>query len=241
MREETATVGVIHATPMSIAPLEQAFAAVLPEVRLRQVLDDSLLAELQAAGSLTPELEARMERLLEYLLSGEVDAVQFACSGYVPVVDRAAARLTIPVRKPDEAMYRQLAEQDGRPIGIVATVKPALALAREQLSELLVARGERPAILTRAVPDALSMAQAGDLDGLTDAIAAAVGRLVEDGARVVAFAQYSLAPVADAVATRTGTRIVTGPHAAAEDLRVALGLGRGPTVANGVGREDGSP
>jgi aspartate/glutamate racemase len=241
MREETATVGVIHATPMSIAPLEQAFAAVLPEVRLRQVLDDSLLAELQAAGSLTPELEARMERLLEYLLSGEVDAVQFACSGYVPVVDRAAARLTIPVRKPDEAMYRQLAEQDGRPIGIVATVEPALALAREQLSELLVARGERPAILTRAVPDALSMAQAGDLDGLTDAIAAAVGRLVQHGASVVAFAQYSLAPVADAVATRTGTRIVTGPHAAAEDLRAALGLGRGPTVANGVEGEDGSP
>jgi hypothetical protein len=235
------TIGVIHATPMSIGPLQQAFASVLPGVRLRQVLDDSLLTDLQAAGSLTPDLEARMERLLQYLLRGEVDAVQFACSGYVPVVDRAAARLTIPVRKPDEAMYRQLAAQEARPIGVVATVEPALLLAREQLSELLVARGERPAVLTRAVPDALPIAQAGDLDGLTDAIAAAVGRLVEDGARVVAFAQYSLAPVADAVATRTGTRIVTGPHAAAEDLRVALGLGRGPTVANGVGREDGSP
>jgi Asp/Glu/hydantoin racemase len=241
MAEGGVTIGVIHATPLSIAPLQETFAAVLPGARLRQVLDDSLLTDLQAAGSLTPELEARMERLLQYLLSGEVDAVQFACSGYVPVVDRAAARLAIPVRKPDEAMYRQLAAQEVRPIGIVATVEPALVLAREQLSELLVAEGERPALLTRAVPDALPIAQAGDLDGLTDAIAAAVGRLVDDGARVVAFAQYSLAPVADAVATRTGIRIVTGPRAAAEDLRAALGLDRGPTIANGVEGEDGSP
>lgn len=213
-------VGVIHATPLSIRPLAGAFAAEFPEAIVRNVLDDSLLEELRAAGELTPVLIERMERVLDHLLVDEIDAVQFACSGYVPVVDAAAARLPIPVRKPDEAMYRDLAASGHTHIGIVATVQPALDLAAGQLRALVDA--DRTTVVTRCVPEAMDAAQRGDDAELARSLGAAVDRLVADGAEVVALAQYSMSPVMDEIAQKSGVPVYSGPVAAAKDLRQAL-------------------
>lgn len=215
-------IGVIHATPLSLRPLTEAMDTEFPSAVVRHVLDDSLMTDLRAAGRLTSELEQRMERLIEHLTVDHVDALQFACSGYVPVVDRAAARLDIPVRKPDEAMYRELTTAGHDHIGILATVQPALDLAERQLHGLLDAAGSNTRVTTRCVPEAMDAAQSDDDDELTRLLALAVTELAEDGASVVAFAQYSMSPVAAAVADHTSVPVVTGPRAAARDLRRAL-------------------
>lgn len=218
----TPQIGVIHATPLSLAPMAGAMGIEFPAASVRHVLDDSLLADLRAAGRLTPELETRMERLIEHLLADGIDALQFACSGYVPVVDRTAARVAIPVRKPDEAMYAELARAGHEHVGIVATVQPALDLAEQQLRELLAATAADTRVTTRCVPEALDAAQVGDDGELAHLLTAAVNELGAAGVDVVAFAQYSMSPVADEVAELTGVPIVSGPRAAARDLRVTL-------------------
>lgn len=216
-------IGVIHATPLSLAPMAEALQAEFPAASVRNVLDDSLMADLRAAGELTADLEGRMERVVEHLLTDDIDALQFACSGYVPVVDRVASRLDIPVRKPDEAMYRELAAGGDDHVGILATIQPALDLATQQLQQRLDATSAATKIATRCVPEAMDAAQLGDDDGLTRMLAAAVNQLAAAGVAVVAFAQYSMSPVADAVAAATGVTILTGPNAAARDLKHALG------------------
>jgi len=77
-------------------------------------------------------------------------------------------------------------------------------------------------VTTRCVPEAMDAAQSDDDDELTRLLALAVTELAEDGASVVAFAQYSMSPVAAAVADHTSVPVVTGPRAAARDLRRAL-------------------
>ena len=216
-------IGVIHATPLSMAPITEAMETEFPDADVRHVLDDSLLNDLRAAGELTEDLERRMERVIEHLLADDIDALQFACSGYVPVVDRAASRLDIPIRKPDEAMYRELAETGHGHVGILATVQPALDLAAQQLQQLLDARSASTVITTRCVTEAMDAAQLGDDDELTRMLTAAVNHLSGSGVVVVAFAQYSMSPVAETVAELTGVPIVTGPRAAARDLKQALG------------------
>ena len=84
-------VGVIHATPLSIAPLVAALEQEAPWVRPRHLLDGSLLADLKVAERLTGRVRARMERLIVHLLEDGVRAVQLACSGFAPVVDELAA------------------------------------------------------------------------------------------------------------------------------------------------------
>lgn len=216
-------IGVIHATPLSLAPMAEALHAEFPDAVVRNVLDDSLMADLRAAGELTADLEARMERVVDHLLADPLDALQFACSGYVPVVDRVASRLDIPVRKPDEAMYRELAAGGDDHVAILATIQPALDLATQQLQQRLDAGSSPTTITTRCVPEAMDAAQLGDDDGLTRMLAAAVNQLAATGVGVVAFAQYSMSPVAEAVAAATGVTIVTGPNAAARDLKQLLG------------------
>lgn len=218
----TPHIGVIHATPLSLAPMKDALEIEFPAARVRHVLDDSLLGDLRAAGRLTPELEARMERLIEHLFADGIDALQFACSGYVPVVDRTAERAAIPVRKPDEAMYADLARAGHEHVGILATVQPALDLAEEQLRGLLASTAADTRITTRCVPEALDAAQVGDDGELAHLLTAAVNELAAAGVDVVAFAQYSMSPVADEVAELTGVPVVSGPRSAARDLRLSL-------------------
>lgn len=215
------TIGVVHATPLSITPVTEAMAAEFPAARLRNVLDDSLLDDLQVAGELTSGLQTRMERLIDHLLVDPLDALQFACSGYSPVVDRTAARLTIPVRKPDEAMYRGLASGGHAHLAIVATVQPALDLAVSQLRSLM--RGPTTARITsRCVPEALEAAKRGENERLAQLLTRTIVDL-DDDVEVVALAQYSMSPVASAITEATGRDVVTGPRAAARDLRDALG------------------
>lgn len=215
-------IGVINATPLSMVPFSSAMEVEFPQADVQHVLDDSLLRDLRAAGRLTEALEARMERLVEYVTAGDIAALQFACSGYSPVVERFAERLSIPVRKPDEAMYRELAGVGDGTIGILATVQPALELAEQQLTDLLVAQGSSARITTLCVDEAMDAANSGRNDELGRMLTDAVHQLAGAGASVVAFAQYSMSPVADDVARATGMSIVTGPRAAARDLRTAL-------------------
>jgi aspartate/glutamate racemase len=69
----------------------------------------------------------------------------------------------------------------------------------------------------------MDAAQLGDDEELTRMLAAAVNQLAASGVAVVAFAQYSMSPVAAAVTAATGVTIVTGPNAAARDLKQLLG------------------
>lgn len=216
------TIGIIHATLLSFEPIQLALGEVFPEAQRWNVLDDSLMRELRDAGGLTPRLEARMERIIAHLVEDGVDAVQFACSSFSTIVERADARLSIPVRKPDEAMYRELARESGRTLGIVATLPGALELAVEQLSDELGAAGTSTPLVTRCIPEALEAAERGDDGAACDVVEGAVAQLRDEGAEVVAFAQYSLSPYAARVQVATDVDIRTGPHAAARDLRNAL-------------------
>ena len=47
---------LIHATPVAIAPITEAFTRLWPEARLANLLEDSLSSDLAEAGELTPAL-----------------------------------------------------------------------------------------------------------------------------------------------------------------------------------------
>ena len=54
MTQQTPRIGLIHAVQVAMSPVQQAFQERWPEATLMSVLDDSLPADLQRAGSITP-------------------------------------------------------------------------------------------------------------------------------------------------------------------------------------------
>jgi hypothetical protein len=100
-------IALIHALKHSITPIEAAFARLWPEVRLANLLDDSLSADLARAGALDDAMTARFLTLARYARGCGADGILFTCSAFGPSIEACAAELPIPVLKPNEAMIEE--------------------------------------------------------------------------------------------------------------------------------------
>src|SRR5262245_36112959 len=118
-------ISLIHALRHSIAPIEASFARLWPEVRLMNVLDDSLSSDLARDGRLTDGMTERFLGLGRYVASTGADALLFTCSAFGPCIEAVKrAHAPMPVLKPNEAMIEQAARAKARlPRSIAATVR----------------------------------------------------------------------------------------------------------------------
>ena len=119
------TVAVVHTGPATVQPIKQQFQELLPDVRVINIVDDSLLNDVIAAGHLT---EAVSGRILTYMQEGQkmgAIAILNACSSVGEAATAARAGLSIPVVKIDETMAERAVALGPR-IGVVATVRTTL-------------------------------------------------------------------------------------------------------------------
>ncbi len=212
-------ISLIHALKHSIAPIEAAFAALWPEARLANLLDDSLSADLARDGRLTPAMTERFLTLARYAKATGADAILFTCSAFGPCIEACAAALApMPVLKPNEAMLEEALATAGPAarIGLVATFAPTLDSMPPEFAAALPGATLVPCLAAAAL-DALNR---GDGPGHDAAAAAATRGLA--GCDVIALAQFSLARAAPAIAAATGRPVLTTPDSAVRKLRRLL-------------------
>ncbi len=119
------TVVVIHTGPVTIQPLKDQFKELLPNVRMVNIMDDSLLNDVMKAGHLTEEVN---QRIFSYMKNAEnirADMILNACSSVGEATDRIKDKISIPIIKIDEAMAEQACEL-GQNIAVLATVRTTL-------------------------------------------------------------------------------------------------------------------
>lgn len=214
-------IGLIHATPLSIEPINSAFRGLWPEAYPTNLLDDSLSRDVAAAGGLTPAMHRRFCDLAGYVAATGADAILFTCSAFGPCIETAKRTVAIPTLKPNEAMIDEALDAGGR-IGLFATFGPTIASMRAEFEEAARARGLRLDLATHVVPGnamaALELGDTGRHDRLVaDAVKAA------GAADVVVLAQFSMARAAPRVAEVTKARVLTTPASAIARLRHLLG------------------
>jgi len=205
-------IALIHALKHSPPPIEAAFAASWPDVRLMNLLDDSLSADLARAGALTPAMTERFLQLGRYAAATSADAILFTCSAFGPCIEAVAQDLKIPVLKPNEAMIEEAVESRGT-VGLMATFAPTLASMPGEFPDSV-------SIKTCLVDGALAALDRGDAD-THDRLTAQAADAVRD-CDVIALAQFSLARSAQLVAKATGKRVLTTPDSAVRKLRRLL-------------------
>ena len=217
----SARITLIHAVQVAIPPVLEAFREGWPEAEVMNLLDDGLTVALKREGGLTVPIVQRIRDLATYAVRAGADGILFTCSAFTPAMDVARKDVTIPLLKPDEAMFAAAIEA-GRRIGVVATFPGTIPVAEPQILAMAAARGVDVEIVSTVAPDAFEAMKAGDT--------ATHDRLVVDAALelaprvdVICLAQFSMARARRAVEGQVSIPVLTSPAAAVQRLRALLG------------------
>lgn len=215
----TPRIALIHATPVAIEPIVDAFTRLWPEARTTNLLEDSLSADLAADGGLTPRMINRFVTLARYAHGCGADAILFTCSAFGPAIEAAQAALKIPVLKPNEAMLGEALDA-GMRIGLLATFVPSIPALKAELDQMAQQRRMKVEIKTQAVPTALTALHAGRTAEHDRLIAQAANDLGICDALILG--QFSMASAAAMIPERPGRKVLTSPVSAVMQLKRML-------------------
>lgn len=225
---------IIHTTPLTVAPLADLAAELLPGTTLVNFVDDSVLPQLAENGG---RVQAVSPRLVQYSRFAEevgADAVLSACSSVGEVVAEMRRAVRIPVVRIDEAMAEVAVRRGGR-LGVAATLpttlRPTLALldakARERGGEPPTEPPSTEPLSTEplCVDEAYRRLLAGDREGHDALLAEALEALAERVDTVV-LAQASMARVLPKLPRALHDKFLTSPRLGMARVKGVLSAGR---------------
>ncbi|MEC9199487.1 MAG: aspartate/glutamate racemase family protein [Pseudomonadota bacterium] len=204
---------LIHATRVAIEPVERAFAFLWPQVQTVSLLDEGLSSDLASGRATRAVLDQRINALADYAMGMAPDAILFTCSSFGSGIEQAAARLPVPVLKPNEAMFDEAIRAGGKVVMLYTFGPAAEGMAREYHN----AYGQDlPCI---HAPGALEALNAGDAETHDRLLATAVQDIDAD---TLMLAHFSMAGAAEGLRGLTDARILTSPDAAVRRLQELL-------------------
>jgi Asp/Glu/hydantoin racemase len=189
------TLGLIHTSATLVPVFQQLVSQYLPQVKVFNIVDDSLIKNVISCGELTP---ATARRVVNYVGSAEAAGADFilvTCSSIGAAVEASAALTNIPVLRVDQPMADK-AVQTGKRIGVVATLSTTLQPTSDLVKRRAAVAGktiELEAVLCEGAFDAL---MSGDAAKHDEMVAKALKEL-SSRADVIVLAQASMARVAD--------------------------------------------
>ena len=189
------TLGLIHTSATLVPVFQQLVSQYLPQVKVFNIVDDSLIKNVISCGELTP---ATARRVVNYVGSAEAAGADFilvTCSSIGAAVEASAALTGIPVLRVDQPMADK-AVQTGKRIGVVATLSTTLQPTSDLVKRRAAVAGksiELEAVLCEGAFDALMSGDAAKHDQMV----AKVLKDLSSRADVIVLAQASMARVAD--------------------------------------------
>jgi Asp/Glu/hydantoin racemase len=210
---------LIHATQVSIEPVNNAFRKLWPEAILANLLEDSLSKDLVTLGGQTHELMERFLKLCQYSIYSGAEAILFNCSSFSSSIDYCKTNISIPVFKPNEAMIEDALELTPN-IGLIASFEPAIASIQAEFTEYANKSGKKLALQSILCPRALEELQRGNISVHNQLIAENASKL--NRAEVLCFAQFSMSSAAQLTKELSGKPVLTTPESAVLKMRHQL-------------------
>ena len=198
----------------------QLAAELLPGVSIFHMVDESLIKDTIATGSLTKATARRVLRLIESAQDAGADIALVTCSSIGKAVELSRPLIDIPVLRVDEPMATA-AVTNGKRIGVAATLRttlePTLQLLERHREEKRQAHRYRSLSVRRCIRSAV-----GRKTGSTRSIgvAEALQKLMKS-VDVVVLAQASMARVVAEMPVNE-TLILSSPRLAVESVRERL-------------------
>jgi len=210
---------LIHAVPMAIEPIKCAFNELWPEPEIVNLFDDSLSVDRAKSNVLTTDMEKRFSDLGNYAESIGADGILFTCSAFGPAIDKVAYNLTIPVLKPNEAMFEQ-ALNTGHKIGMLATFEQSIASMSREFCKIRDSLSATGSLETKLVEGAMEFLRQGKQTKHNELIAKTAATFKH--CDVLMLAQFSMVSAKSAVFRELNVPVLTAPEAAVKKLRGIL-------------------
>lgn len=207
---------LLHATPVAVDPIREAFARRWPEAETVNLLDDSLSVDRARESELTEKMIERFVTFGRYAHRIGADGILITCSAFGPAIDRLIAELPIPVLKPNEAMFRAAIAQ-GQNIGMLATFGPSVGTMTDEFDDFVRESKSPGRITTILVDKAMERLRAGDADTHNTLIAARAPEL--NAMDAIMLAHFSTSRAADAVRSAVKVPVLTAPDAAVDRMK----------------------
>ena len=215
------TLGLIHTSAIHVPGFAQLCQEKLPGVKIFNIVDDSLVSGIAAAGSLTPTIARRVASYLESAELAGADYIMVTCSSIGPAVEAGAKLIGVPVLRVDQPMADK-AVATGKKIGVVSTLQTTLEPTADLILRRAAMAGKGIELTSKLVEGAFEALMAGD--GAThDAKVAAALKELSRSVDVIVLAQASMARVVDTLAAEDKrVPILASPAIAVDFLATVL-------------------
>ena len=204
------TLGLIHTTPVTVPAMKDLAAAELPGVRVVNILDDSLLADVIAAGGVTDSVRRRLRTYVQSAREAGAQAVMSCCSSIGDAVEALAAESDIPVLRIDAPMAEEAVARGTR-IGVLATVQTTLAPTAGLIRRTAERLGKQVTVEAVVVEGAYDHLRAGRGEEHDRLVLATLQDLIRRS-DVVVLAQASMARLIAALPEPPNVPILTSPR-----------------------------
>jgi Asp/Glu/hydantoin racemase len=216
------SIAIVQTSAVSSAELKALCDEIMPEVTVYQIIDDSLIKEVNANGGPTYGVKRRMYNYYQQAESLGVDAILNQCSSVGEVADAIKPFVSVPVVKVDEAMAEK-AVALGKKIAVVATVPttvgPSVRLVEQKAKEA----GKEIEIETHLVKDAMMiLIEKGDVETHNKMVLGEVEAAAES-CDVVVLAQGSMTVLLPLLG-HIKKPVLTSPRLGVERVKGVLGL-----------------
>ena len=209
-------IALVHATRVAINPVEHAASRLWPQATMLTILDESLVVDRAAATVPMNIINSRIVALARYAEQLDVSGILYTCSAFGEGITEAARTSSVPVHKPNEAMF-EAALATGARVAMICTFPPSVADMEREFAEMTRHRNQKAHLESVIADGALAALQSGD-DEKHNRLIAETAASVSD-ADVILLAQFSMAQAAPAVRSKTSIPVLTSPESAIEKLK----------------------
>ncbi|MDQ1913647.1 aspartate/glutamate racemase family protein [Paenibacillus sp. GD4] len=204
-------------------PLKAVFQELLPDCRLVNIIDDSLIGDVVRAGQVPPAVARRLTQYYHHAEELGADVILNTCSSVGEVADAARHLIGIPIVKIDDAMTALAAAQYER-IAVLATLpstlEPTLRLIRRHADAV----GRQVTLVNGLAEGAFDALVSGRPDEHDRLLLETAKRTAEES-DVIVLAQGSMARMEKALAEATGKPVLSSPRLGVEQVKEVLSHG----------------
>lgn len=213
------TIVLLHATPVAMQPISAAMAELWPDATPVHLLDEGLSLERAKHDALTEALMARFIRFGNYAKDMDADGILATCSAFGDALEKLAGQFTIPVLKPNEAMFAAAIAAGSR-VGMLATFAPAIAGMEKEFYDMAASLNKTVSLTSVCAEGAIAALRQGNDGEHNRIVAQHAGRLA--GCDVIMLAHFSTSRALNAVRAVSDIPVFAAPQAAVARMKALV-------------------
>lgn len=204
------TVAAVYTALALVEPIKELCRELIPNCRLINIVDDSLIQDVIRHGRPTPSVIRRLFAYYQAGFDAGADAILNTCSSVGEVVDLARTIFEKPILKIDHPMA-DIAVRTAKVIGVLATLPTTLAPTIRLIEDEADKAGKKVQIVEGLADGAFAALMAGEAERHDHLVSETAERMAER-VDLIVLAQGSMARMERPLAELTGKTVLSSPR-----------------------------